>query len=162
MEAVGCDNDNPAQCLKTWEQAEKKSLHRMTSTTSRCLLSWPKRLAEEMSFLEGKIFKVVGLKLGGLRDKHPSVPSGWTLTKPSELESRWFAPDGWLRTSRANDREDLISATPKDGRERKPMFFDMEKAHPTPLCEQDAYVELPGEAEVEDDECVKLIYWLCG
>ena len=74
------------------------------------------------------------------------------------------------------DREDLFSATPplemmrfimsrqanhrKDGRERKSMYLDIKKAHAIPLCEQDVYVELPGEAEVEDDECGKLIHWL--
>ena len=47
-------------------------------------------------------------------------------------------------------------------RERKTMFLDMKKAHLAPLCEQDVYVELLGEAEVEDDECGKLIHWFYG
>ena len=42
------------------------------------------------------------------------------------------------------------------------MYLDKKKAHVIPLCEQDVYVELPGEAEVEDDECGRLIHWLYG
>ena len=44
LEAIGSDNDNPTQCLKPGKAEEKKSLHGMTSTTSRCLWSWSKRL----------------------------------------------------------------------------------------------------------------------
>ena len=83
-----------------------------------------------------------------------------------------------FKDPKEKDREDLFSATPplemmrfimsrqathrKDGRERKSMYLDIKKAHVIPLCEQNVYVELPGEAEVEDDECGKLIHWLCG
>ena len=42
------------------------------------------------------------------------------------------------------------------------MYLDIKKAHVIPLCEQDVYVELPREAEAEDDECGKLIHWLYG
>ena len=38
----------------------------------------------------------------------------------------------------------------KDGRERKSMHLDKKKAHVIPLCEQDVYVELPAEAEVQE------------
>ena len=93
------------------------------------------------------------------------------------IRSRWAARD--FKDSKAKGREDLFSATPatrgdedsscrgrlpnrKDGRERNSMYLDMKKAHVIPLCEQDVYVELPGEAEVEDDECGKLIHWLYG
>ena len=36
----------------------------------------------------------------------------------------------------------------KDGRERKSMYLDIKKTHVIPSCEQDVYVELPGEGEV--------------
>jgi hypothetical protein len=42
------------------------------------------------------------------------------------------------------------------------MYLDIKKAHLAPLCMADFYVELPAEAEVEDDECGKLIHWLYG
>ena len=92
------------------------------------------------------------------------------------IRSRWVARD--LKDPKEKDREDLFSATPplemmrfimsrqathrKDGRERKSMYLNTKKAHVIPLYEQDVYVELPGEAEVEDDECGKLIHWLYG
>ena len=81
------------------------------------------------------------------------------------IRSRWVGRE--FKDPKEKDREDSFSATPplemmrlimsrqathrKDGRERKSMYFDMKKAHVIPLCEQDVYVELPGEAEVEDD-----------
>ena len=83
-----------------------------------------------------------------------------------------------FKDSRRRTKEDVFSATPplgmmrfimsrqaicrNDGRERKTSFSDMKKGHLAPLCEQDVYVELPGEGEVDDDECGKLIHWLCG
>ncbi len=76
------------------------------------------------------------------------------------------------------DREDLFCATPplellrfllsrqatrrKDGRERKTMFIDVEKAHLVPECHEDAYVELPDEAEFKEDGRGALLYWLYG
>ena len=38
----------------------------------------------------------------------------------------------------------------------------MKKAHLVPKCTQDVYAELLVEAEGEEDECGKLIYWLHG
>ena len=49
-----------------------------------------------------------------------------------------------------------------DGQERKTLYIDVNKAHLVPKCTQDVYVELLAEAEVEEDECGKLIYWLHG
>ena len=49
-----------------------------------------------------------------------------------------------------------------DGRRRKTLYLDIKKAHLAPLCESDVYVELPEEAEVNDNECGKLIHWLYG
>ena len=49
-----------------------------------------------------------------------------------------------------------------DGQERKTFYIDVKKAHLVPKCTQDVYVELPAEAEVEEDECGKLVYWLYG
>ena len=40
------------------------------------------------------------------------------------------------------------------------MFIDVKKAHLVPECREDVYVELPEEAEVESDECGKLVQWL--
>ena len=92
------------------------------------------------------------------------------------VRSRWVARD--FKNPHDKDREDLFSATPpiemmrlmlsrqaiwrEDGRERKTMFIDIKKAHLTPKCEQDVYVELPEEAEVAEDECGKLVHWLYG
>ena len=45
----------------------------------------------------------------------------------------------------------------KDGRERKSMYLDIKTAYVIPVCEQVVYVELPAEAEVQEDECGKLI-----
>ncbi len=42
------------------------------------------------------------------------------------------------------------------------MFIDVKKAHLVPACHEDVYVELPEEAEVQKDECGKLLYWLYG
>ena len=42
------------------------------------------------------------------------------------------------------------------------MYLDAKKAHLAPLCEQDVYVELPTEAEVQEDERGKLVRWLYG
>ena len=42
------------------------------------------------------------------------------------------------------------------------MYLDVKKAHLAPSCEQDVYVELPAEAEVAEDDCVKLVHWLYG
>ena len=42
------------------------------------------------------------------------------------------------------------------------MYLDIKKAHLTPKCEQEVYVELPEEAGVAQDECGKLIHWLYG
>ena len=49
-----------------------------------------------------------------------------------------------------------------DCQERKTLYIDVKKAHLVPKCTQDVYVELPAEAEVEEDECGKLVYWLHG
>ncbi len=42
------------------------------------------------------------------------------------------------------------------------MYSDVKKARLAPLCDRDVYVELPVEAEVNEDECGKLIHWLYG
>ena len=76
------------------------------------------------------------------------------------------------------DRDDLFAETPPleakrillsraatrrpDGRLRSLMFIDAKKAHLNPKCEQDVYVELPGEYGVPQGMCAKLNYWLYG
>ncbi len=93
-----------------------------------------------------------------------------------KVRSRWVARD--FRTRGEKDREDLFCATPplellrlllsrqatrqKDGKERKTTFIDFKKTHLVPECHEDVYVELPEEAEVKEDECGKLLYWLFG
>ena len=42
------------------------------------------------------------------------------------------------------------------------MFIDVRKAHFNPTCEQDVFIELPGECDVGPDMCGKLNYWLYG
>ena len=92
------------------------------------------------------------------------------------VRPRWVARDFKLKGEQ--DREDLFSATPPleligyvisrqatrraDGQERKTLYINVKKAHLVPKCTQDVYVELLAEAEVEEDECGKLIYWLYG
>lgn len=40
--------------------------------------------------------------------------------------------------------------------------MDIKKAHSAPKCDQDVYVELPAETEVQADECGKVAHWLYG
>ena len=97
LEALGCDNDNPTQCLKTLESREEEDVNNIALP-----LELVKKVRQkEMSYVTVKISRSLrSQKLGGLRDKHQSVPSSWTLIKPTGLESRWFDPDGWPGTSR--------------------------------------------------------------
>ena len=132
--------------------------------------------------MKGKIFKVVKKSEAWRITGKAPISTKWVDTDKTHgigvpvIRSRWVARD--FKDPKEKDREDLFSATPplemmrfimsrqathrKDGRERKSMYLDIKKAHVIPLCEQDVYVELPGEAEVEDDECGKLIHWLYG
>lgn len=73
------------------------------------------------------------------------------------VRSRWVARD--FKGPNERGREDLFSATPPieliryilsrqatrrdDGIERNTMYLDIKKAHLTPKCEQDVFVELP-------------------
>ena len=128
--------------------------------------------------MKGKIFKVAKKSEAWRFTGKAPISTKWVNTDKTHgtgepmVRSRWVARD--FKDPKEKDRDDLFSATPplemmrfimsrqatrrKDGRKRKTMFFDVKKAHLTPLCEQDVYVELPGEAEVEDDECGKLIH----
>ena len=137
---------------------------------------------EEMEHMKGKIFKVVKKSEAWEMTGKAPMSTKWVDTDKTHgtgepmVRSRWVARD--FRDPSDKDREDLFSATPpiemmrymisrqatrrKDGRERKSMYLDIKKAHVIPLCEQDVYVELPAEAEVQEDECGKLIHWLYG
>ena len=42
------------------------------------------------------------------------------------------------------------------------LFIDVKKAHLVPKCGEHVYVQLPKEANVAEDECGKLEYWLYG
>ena len=50
-----------------------------------------------------------------------------------------------------------------DGRWRKLLFLDVRKAHLNAVCEEDVYIALPEECEVDGKlYCGKLNYWLYG
>ena len=132
--------------------------------------------------MKGKIFKVVEKEeawkvIGKAPISTKFVDTDKTHgTKEAMVRSRWVARD--FKDHKEKDREDLFSATPPielirfvlsrqatkrmDGIERKTMFLDVKKAHLAPLCKEDVYVELPEEANVEEDKCGKLIHWLYG
>ena len=60
LEAVGSDNNNPTQCLKPWEsRGEKEFAWDDVNDIALPLELVNKARQEEMSFLKGKIFKVV-------------------------------------------------------------------------------------------------------
>ena len=183
MEAAGCDNDSPTQCLKPWEsQGEEEFAWDDVNNIALPLELVKKARQEEMSYMKGKIFKVVKKSEAWRITGKAPISTKWVDTDKTHgigvpvIRSRWVARE--FKDPKEKDREDLFSATPslemmrfimsrqathrKDGRERKSMYLDIKKAHAIPLCEQDVYVELPGEAEVEDDECGKLIHWLYG
>jgi hypothetical protein len=138
---------------------------------------------EEMSHMKHKIFKVVKKGEAWRVTGKAPISTKWVDTDKTHgtcstptVRSRWVARD--FKNPNDKDREDLFSATPpiemmrlmisrqatrrQDGRERKTMYLDIKKAHLTPKCEQDVYVELPEEAEVAEDECGKRVHWLYG
>ena len=137
---------------------------------------------EEMKYMKGKTFKVVKMSEAYRVTGNGLISTKWVDTDKSHgngeifVRSRWVAREFKLKGKQ--DREDLFSATPPleliryvisrqatrrvDGQERKTLYSDVKKAHLVPKCTQDVYVELPAEAEVEEDECGKLIYWLYG
>ena len=132
--------------------------------------------------MKGKIFKVVKKEEAWKVTGKAPISTKWVDTDKTHgtgtpmVRSRWVARD--FKDPKEKDREDLFSATPpielmrfvlsrqatmrKDGQVRKTMFLDIKKAHLAPLCKIDVYVELPPEAEVQEDECGKLIQWLYG
>jgi hypothetical protein len=137
---------------------------------------------EEMGYMKNVKFKVV--KKAEAYDKTGRAPlsTKWVDTDKTHgtgkanIRARWVARD--FKPRGEKDREDLFCATPPlellrfvlskqatrrpDGRERKTMFIDVKKAHLVPECKEDVFVELPEEAEVQEDECGKLLYWLYG
>jgi hypothetical protein len=141
-----------------------------------------KARAEEMSHMKGKIFKVVKKAEAWARTGRAPISTKWVDTDKTHgtgepvVRSRWVARD--FKDPCDKDREDLFSATPPlemlrlvlsrqatirpDGLARKTMYLDIKKAHLAPLCQQDVYVDLPEEANVNEDECGKLIHWLYG
>ena len=141
-----------------------------------------KERKEEMGHMKGKIFEVVKKEEAWRVTGKAPISTKWVDTDKTHgtgeplVRSRWVARD--FKDAKEKDREDLFSATPpiemirfmlsrqatvrKDKKERKTMYLDIKKAHLAPLCQADVYVELPAEAEVQDDECGKLIHWLYG
>ena len=60
MEAAGCDNDSPTQCLKPWEsQGEEEFAWDDVNNIALPLELVKTARQEEMSYMKGKIFKVV-------------------------------------------------------------------------------------------------------
>ena len=183
LEAVGNDNNNSTQCLKPWEsRGEEEFAWDDVNNIALPLELVKTARQEEMSHIEGKIFKVVKKSEPWRITGKASISTKWVNTDETHgigvpvIWSKWVARD--FKDPKEKDREDLFNATQplemmrfimsrqathrKDDRERKSMYLDIKKAHVLPLWEQDVYVELPGEAEVEDDECGKLIHWLYG
>ena len=137
---------------------------------------------EEIGFMKGKTFEVVKTEEAFRVTGKKPIGTRWVDTDKSHgvgerlVRSRWVARD--FKDKKEKDRYDLFSATPPleiirymlsrqatrrgDGKERKSMYIDVKKAHLMPKCEQDVYVELPEEADVAEDECGKLLYWLYG
>ena len=137
---------------------------------------------EEIQYMKGTKFKVVkkseALEVTG---RHP-ISTKWVDTDKNHgigdpaVRCRWVARD--FKPQGEKDREDLFCATPplellrfalsrqatrrKDGLEKKTLFLDVKKAHLVAKCDEDVHVVLPAEAEVEEDECGTLIYWLYG
>ena len=88
-------------------------------------------------------------------------------------DTRHWDSNGEVKVGGSRLQESLFSATPpiesmrfvlsceattrKDGKVRKTMCLDIKKAHLVPLCKIGVHVELPPEAEVQEDECGKLI-----
>jgi hypothetical protein len=137
---------------------------------------------EEMEHMKGKTFVVVKTEEAWRVTGKAPITTKWVDTDKShgqgemQVRSRWVARD--FKAKGEKDREDLFSATPPlelfryalsrqatrspSDRERKSMYLDVKKAHLIPKCNQDVYVELPAEAEVQADECGKLDFWLYG
>ena len=137
---------------------------------------------EEMGYMKNVKFKVVKRSEAYNKTGKSPLSTKWVDTDKThgtgkaEIRARWVARD--FKPRGEKDREDLFCATPplellrfllsrqatrrRDGRERKTMFIDVRKAHLVPECKEDVFVELPEEAEVEDDECGKLLHWLYG
>ena len=132
--------------------------------------------------MKGRTFKVVeksqACGVVGTR----SIRSKWTETHNSRymsemlVRSRWVARD--LMSKSEKGREDLFRATSPaeligysilrqatkraDGRERKTLHSDVRNVPCGSKCTQDVFKEMPAVAEVDKDECGKLIYWLSG
>jgi len=141
-----------------------------------------KARCEEMQHMKGKIFKVVKKSEAWSVTGKAPISTKWVDTDKTHgagapmVRARWVARD--FKSPHEKDREDLFSASPpielirlmlsrqatrrSDGRERKTMYLYIKKAHLAPKCDQDVYVDLPSEADVQEDECGKLIHWLYG
>ena len=71
-------------------------------------------------------------------------------------------------------REDLFAATPPlellrvmlskaaGDMRRKVLVIDVKKAHLNPKCDQEVFIELPGEAGAGPGRCGRLAHWLYG
>eukprot|EP00973_Karenia_brevis_P029815 4113098-Karenia_brevis.AAC.1 len=50
----------------------------------------------------------------------------------------------------------------RDGRHRKWMFIDVNKAHLNPRCEENVYLDLPPECNCPEGYCGKWNFWMYG
>ena len=148
LEAVGSDNNNPTQCLKSWEsRGEEEFAWDDVNNIALPLELVEKAQQEEMSYMKGKIFKVVKKSEAWRITGKAPLSTKWVDTDKTHgigvpvIRSRWL-PEGQRRCVQR------YTATPlemmrfimsrqathrKDGRERKSMYLDKKKAHVIPL-----------------------------
>jgi hypothetical protein len=130
---------------------------------------------EEIEFMKSRgIWREVPAQECWDKTGRAPVTVKWVDTEKlgGHIRSRLVARD--FRAKGEKDREDLFAATPplellkaqlsraasKEG--RKVLVIDVKKAHLYPLCEVDAYIELPEEAGARPGTCGKLVHWLYG
>ncbi len=131
--------------------------------------------AEEIEFMKSRsIWREVPIQECWDKTGRAPVTVKWVDTEKlgGQIRSRLVARD--FRARGEKDREDLFAATPplellkaqlsraasEEG--RKVLVIDVKKAHLYPLCEVDAYIELPEEAGAGPGTCGKLVHWLYG
>ena len=141
--------------------------------------------------LEARYEEVEYMQMRGIWEIVPTKQC-WDVTRKSPVSVRWVdtnkgGPAEMIVRSRlvARDlkgadkgRDDLFAETPpleakriilskaatrrRDGRYRKVLFIDAQKAHLNPRCEEDIFIDLPKECGTAEGYCGKLIYWLYG
>ena len=131
--------------------------------------------AEEMEFIRNiPVYEEVDENESWEKTGKGPVSSKWVDVKKTDgIRSRLVARD--FKPKGEKDREDLFAAMPPLeakrllfrltrclGNEFKMLFLDVRKAHLNGVCDVDAYVELPVEANAEKGKIGKLKRWLYG